>query len=211
MDQATQDVSAKLESLRLRIKNTSSVRFDAARRVRSDYKIAQLTVVLLSLWSITISYILSSGQADQFGIDVKLFTAAGVILPVFIVVFSLIEGGENYLRAYQLEYNARQLRELADQLYTSSAVTGLNPNDLLNVFKEFSQKYSDSLERSPINHDDVDHYHRVYSKAIEYLNPCQLSWWSGNISLIIVWIEMRFKKLLYIAFWFLPLILFVRS
>jgi SMODS and SLOG-associating 2TM effector domain family 5 len=210
VDEAMREVLAKLESLRLRIKNTSSVRFDAARRVRSDYKIAQLTVVFLSLWAITISYILASELAEHLKIDVKLFTGVGVILPVFIVVFSLIEGGENYLRAYQLEYNARQLRELADQLYTSSAVTGLDANQLLKVFEEFSEKYSDSLERSPINHDDVDHYHRIYSKSLESLGFKQWDWWACKFRLMLVWCEMRFKKFLYVAFWFLPLVLFVK-
>ncbi len=209
MDDATQEVIVKLESLRLRMKNTSSVRFNAARRVRSDYKIAQLTVVFLSLWAITISYILATDLATHLNIDIEIFTGVGVILPVFIVVFSLIESGESYLRAHQLEYNARQLRELADQLYTSSAVTGLNADQLLNVFEQFSQKYSDSLERTPINHDDVDHFHRDYTKKIETLNPRQLGWWACKFNLLIVGFEIRYKKILYIAFWFLPIILFL--
>jgi hypothetical protein len=86
-------VREKVDKLFARIKNTSSVRFHASRRVRMDYKIAQLTVVFLSLWAILISYLLASALGKQEHLDVPILSAAGVILPVFIVVFSLIENG----------------------------------------------------------------------------------------------------------------------
>lgn len=202
------DVRGKVEGLRLRIKNTSSVRFYSSKRVKSNYYISQLTVVILSLWAIVISYSLATNLASDYRLDIHLLTGIGVILPVFIVVFSLLENGETFLRSYQLEANARQLRELADQLYTSSAVKGLQPNELLKVYDEFSQRYSDSLERTQVNHDDVDHFQRIYHLDLKRDNIKKFECARLQILVFRNWCRIQFKRALYIAFWFAPILLF---
>jgi VanZ family protein len=202
------DIRAKLEGLRLRIKNTSSVRFYASRRVRTDYRIAQLTVVILSLWAIAISYSLATKLADEYSLDVDLLTGIGVILPVFIVVFSLLENGETFLRAFQLEANARQLRELSDQLYTSAAVKGLENAELLKVYDEFSQRYSDSLERTQVNHDDVDHFYRIYHLDMKHRKADNFGYIRIRLLLTHNWCKIQFKRCLYISLWFAPILLF---
>src|SRR5262249_1815200 len=100
---AEDPIDQHVAQLRERIKTTSTVGLNAGRRVRLNYKIANLTVVVLSLWAILIAFVpIFPGLAQQFGINEVRWQAAGVILPVFIVVFSLIEGGDSFLRAHQL-------------------------------------------------------------------------------------------------------------
>jgi len=206
MDEASKGIHEKLDRLRLRIKNTSSVRFYASRRVRTNYRIAQLTVVILSLWAIFISYILASKLADALLMNTEILTAVGVILPVFIVVFSLLENGEVFLRAHQLEHNARQLRELSDQLYTSAAVKGLDPNALLHVYDTFSQRYSDCLERTPINHDDIDHFQRMIRNELAAVELSWTRYFQLQLQLIPVSWKIHYRRVLYVGFWVLPVI-----
>ena len=163
MSEGQDSIELKILKLRSRIKNTSSVRFGASKRIKFNYSIANLTVIILSLWAIFISYVLSSDLAQVWQIDVPVWEAVGIMLPVFIVVFSLIEGGETFLRAHLLELNARQLRELGDILFGESAKTDDNPEYRAELFERFSQRYNDILERSPINHDDVDHWSKHYA------------------------------------------------
>jgi len=207
---AKNDIHDKLEKLRLRIKNTSSVRFFAARRVKMNYRIAQLTVVILSLWAIVISYLLSNDLAKHLGMNIPFLTMVGVILPVFVVVFSLLENGEAFLRSHQLEFNARQLRELSDQLYTSAAVKGLNSDKLLQVYEDFARKYSDCLERTAVNHDHVDHLNSLYSRQYRS-GKINIQTLFVIIKLIILWFKIQFKRVVYIIFWFAPAALFFFS
>jgi hypothetical protein len=143
-------------------------------------------------------------MAKMFKLDIPILTGAGVILPVFIVVFSLLENGEAFLRSHQLEANARQLRELSDQLYTAAAVQGQDANELLVVYSEYSERYSDCLERTPVNHDDVDHYYRVYSLALDLGNLAIIQKTHAWRRLMLVRVSIYFKRALYIIFWFAP-------
>jgi SMODS and SLOG-associating 2TM effector domain family 5 len=208
METNKSDVEIKIEKLKSRIKHTSSVRFESARRVRTDYDVAQLTVIILSLWAIFIAYILSKKLVPESNRYIELFDAAGVILPVFIVVFSLIEGGQNYLRSYQLEMSARNLREMSDQLYTASAPVSLDSIQRIEIFNQFSQKYSDSLERSPVNHDNLDHFQQHYSNVRKDSKRWSLRWCEFSIYLFCVWLRAQFKRILYIFFWIAPVGLF---
>jgi SMODS and SLOG-associating 2TM effector domain family 5 len=202
------DVEIKIDKLKSRIKHTSSVRFESARRVRTDYDVAQLTVIILSLWAILIAYIISKKLVPPTNHYIELFDAAGVILPVFIVVFSLVEGGQNYLRSYQLEMSARNLREMSDQLYTASAPAGLTQRNQIAIFNQFSQKYSDSLERSPVNHDNLDHFQQHYSNIRKDSDRWSKNWCEFTIYLFCVWLRAQFKRILYIFFWIAPFGLF---
>lgn len=212
-------IKQQFEDLRQRIKHTSSVRFYASRRVQSDYKIAQLTVVILSLWTILISYLLSNSMAKNLNFNIELLTAVGVILPVFIVVFSLLENEESYLRSHKLEISARQLRELADQLYTAAAVKDLSADNILIVYDGFSQRYSDCLERWPVNHENIDHYRKLSRdswKKSKYesnesikINLKSIFVFIKKVMIYLYFISIaQTKRMLYIFSWFTPISVF---
>jgi len=202
------DLVEELEKLRARIKYTSSVRFNASRRVRSDYYVAQLTVVILSLWSIFISYILAMRLAEHWYLDTESLTAVGVILPVFIVVFSLIERGDSFLRAHQLEYNARQLRELSDQLFTASKVSKTDADEDRGIYADFIKRYNDIIERASVDHDDIDHFRQLYERKPQD-DSTIISYPFSRFRIIKVLAKTYFKRGLYILFWFLPVIFLI--
>ena len=99
MPEHDEHIDKKLDKLGARIKNTSTVRFAASKRIRFNYAMANWTVIFLSLWAILISYFSASKMSGPFHLNSAAFDIAGLMLPVFIVVFSLVEGGENLVRA----------------------------------------------------------------------------------------------------------------
>lgn len=200
-------IVAKLVKLQARIKNTSSVRFGAARRIRFNYQLAQITVVILSLWAITISYILAM-KWHQTGISEERLQAVGILLPVFIVAFSLIENGETYLKSHQLELSARQLRELSDQLYAEIARTGDRAKDQIKVFSQFSERYNDMLERNAVNHDDIDHWTRVCTVDRARSVRFSREWLYCSAAAFWFWCGRQSRRALYALLWISPAIFF---
>jgi hypothetical protein len=204
-----ESMDTKLKKLGSRIKNTSTVRFAASKRVRFNYSFANLTVVVLSLWAIFFAYFLASGLKNMPWANVPVIEAFGVILPVFIVVFSLVEGGENLVRAHLMELNARQLRELGDKLFTASSQLDHNTERKVATFEEYSREYNNILERSPINHDDVDHWGRHFALQRRLAAEYSWHWWYYLLIVILVWLRRQCIRLLYVVLWILPVLAFL--
>lgn len=198
-------IDNKLKKLGSRIKNTSTVRFAASKRVRFNYSLANLTVVILSLWAIFYAYFLATPMKDLPHINLPIIEASGVILPVFIVVFSLVEGGENLVRAYLMELNARQLRELGDELFTATAALDHDMSAKVASFETFSRRYNDILERSPVNHDDIDHWGRHFAKVRKGAKEFSWHWFYYLLIVILVWLRRQAVRFLYLILWLLPL------
>ncbi len=200
-------IESKLKKLGGRIKNTSTVRFAASKRIRFDYGVANFTVVVLSLWSILIAYASTSRLIETFGLNRPIVETVGIILPVFIVVFSLIEGGENLVRAHLMELNARQLRELGDKYFSELAShfpKKDNFSEQVRIFEEYSRSYNDILERSPINHDDIDHWGRHFAKQRKELPQFTFLWWYYLFIVILVWFRRQTKRIVYFMLWVSP-------
>lgn len=205
---SAEQLEKKLVKLQTRIKNTSSVRFSAAKRVRFNYNLAQLTVVMLSLWAIVISTTLAFEVDELFNFPPRVVQLVGILLPVGIVTFNLIENGEVYLRSAYLEMNARQLRELSDQLYVAIEEAKGNATDSLKVYGDYSQRYNDILERSPINHDDIDHWSRKYVRDRQNSKNFSSDYWKYLTLNGVFIVRRQAKRLIYVTLWILPAFLF---
>jgi hypothetical protein len=204
-------ITRKLDKLQYRIKNTSSTRFSASKRVRFNYDLGALTIIILSLWAIYISIILGGNFVVMVDGTRKLVEVTGILLPVFIVVFSLVEGGNNYLRSHQLELNARQLRELADELageVTKEEHTATTDSRAA-LFEKFSKKYNDILERSPINHDEIDHWSRHYVALRNDQPMFRGMWWLYSALVVAIWARRQAQRVVYLALWFIPALPFL--
>lgn len=199
-----ESIETKLKKLGSRIKNTSTVRFAAAKRIRFNYALANLTVVVLSLWAIFFSYLLVADPLKEIAQNTPVVQAIGILLPVFIVVFSLIEGGQNLVRAHLMELNARHLRELGDKLFTAAFGHQNGSEHRIKIFEEYSHMYNDILERSPVNHDDVDHWGRHFAKCRREAKEYTWHWWYYLIIVIGVWLRRQGVRILYLSLWFLP-------
>lgn len=169
---------------------------------------AQLTVVVLSLWSITISTALTFRTIQIFALPEQIVQLVGILLPVGIVVFSLIENGETYLRSNLLEINARHLRELSDQLYADISRNKGDVNNSLLVFEEYSKNYNDILERSPVNHDDIDHWTKKYIREREHLPHLSHQWSYFTFVSLLLWARRQVKRVIFFLFWIGPILLF---
>lgn len=232
MSVENEPLELKITKLGARIKNTSTVRFASSKRIRFNHTMANVTVVCLSLWSIFISFALTSTLSERIAHNRETLEVVGVILPVFIVVFSLIESGENLVRAHLLELNARQLRELGDNLFSAhvrakNKEKEKNESDLVDVFEKFSKEYNDVLERSPVNHDDIDHLGKHYlAERARYIKDFKKSTKVNDkpsiskfdflmkniffrIIIFAIWIRRQFIRVTYISLWFIPIVFFL--
>ncbi|MFN7056510.1 SLATT domain-containing protein [Hyphomonas sp.] len=198
-----------LDRLLERIKNTSSTRFSASHRVHFNYAMAKLTVVVLSLWTVFFAYCLTTNLEATIPYNPSIMQAVGVVLPVFVVVFSLIEGGETYLRAHNLELNARQLRELADELKAEALANSKSQQAIATIYIQYAKRYNDALERSPINHKDVDHWSKHYVRQRQdRTQRWSFSWWYYVAISLTLWIRRQAQRALYVGLWMVPLFVF---
>lgn len=206
-----EEFDVKLGKLKRRIKNTFSTRFAAAKRVKFNYSLANLTIIVLSLWAIAISFILTGSYISMTEVVRKSLEMTGVLLPVFVVVFSLMEGGDNYLRGYLLELNARQLRELSDEFSADieRVKNEKSENAKANLYEKYSKKYNDILERSPINHDDIDHLSKLWMDRRDDKK------YKGEVSIreafmaFMMLLRRQLQRAAYISFWFIPILPFL--
>lgn len=206
------DLRNKAEYLLFRIKNTATIRFSASRRQMFNFMMGKLTIVILSVWAILISFLATTEYFDFSETQKQMQIVIGLILPVFIVLFSFIEGGENFLKAHQFEMNARALRELADEYYAEMDGAIAQPSDksdgaLRDVLHRYYIKYNDTLERSPVNHDEVDYYGAKYSRLRR--DAPNKGIWAINFGVCaLVWGRRQIQRIAYAALWVLPSLLF---
>ncbi|MCW3836880.1 SLATT domain-containing protein [Sphingomonas canadensis] len=195
---------SKIWQIQERMRITSSCRFSASKRIRFDWNLAQLTVVVLSLWSIAISYLLLPGSLDISG-DIRIkFQSIGILLPVFIVAFSLIERGENYVRSYQLDNSARQLREIGDDLTAAVIEANSREDHLLDALKTYSSRYNHSLERCPVSHDDIDYWLVLFTDIVS--GHRYAKWYRAYalVAVLILITRKQMKRTFYISLWLAP-------
>lgn len=153
---------------------------------------------------------------------------ASVLIPVFVVIFSLIEGGEQYLRAHNLNVVARKLRELADDVRSDKQFQDTNNNDWESKFACYYKKYNNILERHNVDHDDVDHLRQKFiEKRDRYSfvlkekkigagaatdnggDPSIHLWVYFLLLTWMVWLRRQAQRILYMSSWFLPFLLFL--
>lgn len=153
---------------------------------------------------------------------------ASVLIPVFVVIFSLIEGGEQYLRAHNLNVVARKLRELADDVRSDNQFQDTENSNWDSKFTCYYKKYNDVLERHNVDHDDVDHLRQKFiEKRDEYSfvpkkkkdsagaadgnegNPSIHLWVYFLLLTWMVWLRRQAQRILYMSSWFLPFLLFL--
>jgi len=220
------DEKIRLES---RIREVANIRFSASRRVHFNYVIAKLTVVILSLWAIFITVVVSLSN-DYESMDDVPFTLsiASVLIPVFVVIFSLIEGGEQYLKGHNLNIVARKLREFSDDILADTEFQDIKNINWERKFKEYYKEYNDILERHNVDHDDVDYLRQKFIEKRDKYSPqskekrmfgqyrpnmkgggqSDFGLWVYFLLLTwLIWLRRQAQRFLYISSWFLPFLL----
>jgi hypothetical protein len=79
-------------------------------------------------------------------------------------------------------------------LYAASGAHGINDEALLNVYKDYSSRYSDFLERCPVNHDEIDYFHRLYRRTLKRMDLSRKRRFMIRAGILRVWIQTYFKR-----------------
>lgn len=151
------------EQLRRRIWITKGSRFEASRKLSFQGQLSITSISFLSVYAIAISIIQntvdSTSQCSNLN---NLYTITAILLSVFILVLSLLEGLKNYqLRAERLYNNAKELSQLYKKLKFFLSCLNLEvftENDPYEFIYNIQKQYDDLIDRCQENHDPDDYW-----------------------------------------------------
>jgi hypothetical protein len=132
---------------------TRDVRFQANHRLSGRSKASSYVVSFLSTYVIALSLIPNILRLEQY--QSQLLLACSVVLSVFVIFTSLIDGAQNFFhRGEMLHHSARKIATINHELRL------LNPTiaGAEEKFQELQTSYNDALDECPTNHDNVDFY-----------------------------------------------------
>jgi len=100
-------VDIYIEKLKKKISTTRECRFNAARRLSNKNQLSIASISFVSVYSIAIAIIQNIFDFSQCKNLNNVFTIVSILLSIFILVVSLLEGANNYqLKADRLHSNA---------------------------------------------------------------------------------------------------------
>ncbi|MEM9926840.1 MAG: SLATT domain-containing protein [Cyanobacteria bacterium P01_D01_bin.50] len=151
------DLDAFASSLRKRIWITKGSRFNAARRLNNKYQFSLSSISILSVYGIAIPFIqniIKNPQCQQVN---DIYSAISVILSVFTLVISLLEGAKNYqIRAEKLHGNAVELSSLNRELeYLIVSKSG--EAHFIQEIGNISVRYEKLVKQCAENHEPEDY------------------------------------------------------
>jgi hypothetical protein len=144
-------------SLRRRIWITKGSRFNAARRLNNKYQFSLSSISILSVYGIAIPFIQNIVSNPRCQKVNDIYNAISVILSVFTLVISLLEGAKNYqLRAEKLHSNAVELSTLNRELEYLIVSKSASP-DFVKEIGNISTRYEQLIKDCPENHEPEDY------------------------------------------------------
>jgi hypothetical protein len=179
------ELKAYAELVNARIWKTKGSRFNAARRLNNKYQFSLSSISILSIYGIAIPLLQGIVKNPQCKELNDIYNVISLILSVFTLVISLLEGAKNYqLRAEKLHKNAVELSELQRKL-EYVMVSQLGDADFRQKVGDISVKYEELIKECPENHEpeDYDLFRAQNTKDFK------MSWQTGlyiRIKLIII-------------------------
>lgn len=144
-------------SLSSRMWKTKGSRFNAARRLNNKYQFSLSSISILSIYGIAIPLIQGIVKNSTCQEINDIYNAISLILSVFTLVISLVEGAKNYqIRAEKLYNNAVKISSLQREL-EYLIVSKLNDPDFIHKLGEISARYEELIEECPENHEPEDY------------------------------------------------------
>lgn len=151
------DLNAYSSSVNTRIWKTKGSRFNAARRLNKKYQFSLNSISILSIYGIAIPIFQSIVKNPNCQEINDIYNAISLILSVFTLVISLLEGAKNYqIRAEKLHKNPVELSKLQREL-EYVMVSQLADADFRQKVGDISGKYEELIKECPENHEPEDY------------------------------------------------------
>jgi len=154
-------IEAAVEDFRRSVEITRDVRFQANLRLAKRQRLSSYVVSFLSLYVISLSLLPNIISLDPTKSQILL--ACSIILSVFIIFTSLIDGAQNFHHQGELLHLcARKLAKVHQDL--KKLDVNVDPTKAGDILGELQAQYRKALDECPINHDNVDF---VRQKAVK--------------------------------------------
>jgi hypothetical protein len=132
---------------------TRDVRFKANHRLGRRQRLSAYIVSLLSLYVISLSLLPNIFELKSYQNQILL--ACSIILSVFIIFTSLIDGSQNFF--YQGELLHTCARKVATIHHALKNVDiSADVSEGRKQLEQFQEQYRSALDECPVNHSDAD-------------------------------------------------------
>ncbi len=164
-------LNSYLEKLEKKISTTRECRFNAARRLTNKNQLSLASISFVSVYSIAIAIIQNVFDLSQCQNLNNVYTLLSILLSIFILVVSLLEGANNYqLKADRLHSNALELSTI-DREIKCLKISNLTEQDYINKLCHLGQEYENIIKICPENHNPLDYDLFKVEENID------LDWW----------------------------------
>lgn len=172
---------------------TIGSRFNASRRLNNKYKFSAISISILSVFGIGTPIIQNFIDSAQCAKINELYTLVSILLSIFILVLSLLEGSQNYqVKADKLHSNAvdistvlKEISFLTDYELKRCDSKG-KQNDIIKQIKNYNKEYDDLIQRCSENHDPDDF---LLFQAQNYQEFKKQWLWSKRI---LIWLRIKY-------------------
>jgi len=164
-------VKDALEDFRRSVEITRDVRFQANIRLSNRQRASSYMVSLLSLYVIGLSLIPNIMTLEQYQNQILL--ACSIILSVFVIFMSLIDGSQNFYHQGELLHQcARKIAAINHRL--KNIDVDKDPISAMQKLEGMQKEYQQALDECPTNHDNVDFFREIIRKP--KLFPSEYPW-----------------------------------
>lgn len=191
-------VKVALEDFKRSVEITRDVRFQANLRLARRQRASSYIVSLLSLYVIALSLIPNILTLETYQSQILL--ACSIILSVFVIFTSLIDGSQNFYHQGELLHQcARKVATINHKLKNIDVKA--NPVVAMQQLEQLQQEYQEALDECPTNHDNVDYLGEIIRKPHLFPSyyPFRPKWFHT------VWYKARVKGASY-SWLFMPLV-----
>jgi len=178
---------------------TIGSRFNASRRLNNKYKFSVISISVLSIFGIGTPIIQNFIDSNQCLKINELYTLVSILLSIFILVLSLLEGSQNYqVKADKLYSNAVDISSVSKEIYfltnyeLKRDVSEEEKNNIITKIKDQYKEYDDLIKRCPENHDPDDY---LLFKAQNYQEFKKEWLWSKRI---LIWLRIKYYWLYFV-------------
>jgi SMODS and SLOG-associating 2TM effector domain family 5 len=173
-----------LKDFKRSVEITRDVRFRANQRLGRRQHASTYIVSLLSLYVIVLSLLPNILELKSY--QTQILLACSIVLSVFVIVTSLIDGAQNFFHQGELLHHcARKIASILHDLQMIDPKGDQAKAEL--ALEKLREQYKVALDECPINHATVDFLAEMANKPHLFPNQYKGNWRWG----LVRWLRFR--------------------
>ncbi len=198
------------DKVKNRLWKTKQSRFNASRRLNNKYRYSVASISILSIFGIGVPIIQNYIDSNQCSDINKLYTLVSILLSIFILVLSLLEGSQNYqVKADKLYSNAVNISSILKEInflieYELEKLPEDKKGKIIAKIRQYEKEYDNLIKQCSENHDPDDYLlfqAENYDNLVDESNqniyrPNKKFFWSKRI---LIWLRIKYYWLYFIS------------